>query len=265
MKVLYMHGLQSPWLACLRAVAPLLCSSDSKGQYLRRHFPGTVAPDMHMSAHNPFASHSPARWCLPYLAIGCAAAAVAASRGAVAAAVAVLACVATGLVPLVRWRVRASLRACAAIQSAAIGHHKPDVVVASSFGGAVALACMRQDLWAGPTVLLAPAVAIKGWCGALVGPMACAGAAHRCPAAAAGQCVVVQGGADEVVDATAVEALCGRAGIRFVLIPEADHQLYGALARSGGLKAVVTNVATRGVADALLGVEGVTFELRPPD
>jgi predicted esterase len=51
-----------------------------------------------------------------------------------------------------------SFAACVDIQNAAIGQEKPDIVVGSSWGGAVAVELIRRGTWSGPTVLLAPAV-----------------------------------------------------------------------------------------------------------
>lgn len=45
-----------------------------------------------------------------------------------------------------------------ATQAAAAREYNPDVLVGSSFGGAVALALLQRGLWRGPTLLLAPAV-----------------------------------------------------------------------------------------------------------
>eukprot|EP01012_Entosiphon_sulcatum_P052064 TRINITY_DN7153_c0_g1_i1.p1 TRINITY_DN7153_c0_g1~~TRINITY_DN7153_c0_g1_i1.p1 ORF type:complete len:236 (+),score=19.57 TRINITY_DN7153_c0_g1_i1:19-726(+) len=42
-------------------------------------------------------------------------------------------------------------------QRRAIEESKPDIVVASSWGGAVAVECIRRGYWKGPTLLLAPA------------------------------------------------------------------------------------------------------------
>lgn len=42
-------------------------------------------------------------------------------------------------------------------QRRAIGRFQPQVVVASSFGGAIALEVIRKGIWRGPTILLAPA------------------------------------------------------------------------------------------------------------
>ena len=47
-------------------------------------------------------------------------------------------------------------------QSEALAAFRPDVLVGSSFGGAVALALLQRGLWRGPTLLLAPAQAHFG-------------------------------------------------------------------------------------------------------
>lgn len=51
-----------------------------------------------------------------------------------------------------------SFAACVEIQRNALLQEKPDIVVGSSWGGAVVVELMRRGEWAGPTVLLAPAV-----------------------------------------------------------------------------------------------------------
>lgn len=47
-------------------------------------------------------------------------------------------------------------------QAAALATTRPDVLVGSSFGGAVAVALLERGVWRGPTVLLAPAAALLG-------------------------------------------------------------------------------------------------------
>ena len=54
------------------------------------------------------------------------------------------------------------LEGCIATQAAALATIGPDVVVGSSYGGAVAVALLDRGLWRGPTVLLAPAAARLG-------------------------------------------------------------------------------------------------------
>ncbi len=70
------------------------------------------------------------------------------------------------------WRqqaLRRSFEACVVIQGQALQQYGPDVLVGSSWGGAVALELVRRGWWRGPTVLLAPAYGFiarkSGWAG----------------------------------------------------------------------------------------------------
>jgi hypothetical protein len=56
-----------------------------------------------------------------------------------------------------RWIVRGMMEHSLRIQQKALRRHKPDIVVASSWGGACCIELMRTKHWLGPTVLLAPA------------------------------------------------------------------------------------------------------------
>lgn len=56
-----------------------------------------------------------------------------------------------------RAALRSSYDTCIEIQRAAIVQHQPDVVLGSSWGGAIAIELVVQGAWRGPTVLLAPA------------------------------------------------------------------------------------------------------------
>ena len=47
---------------------------------------------------------------------------------------------------------------CVALHRQTLATFAPDVLVGSSFGGAVAVALLQRGLWTGPTLLLAPAV-----------------------------------------------------------------------------------------------------------
>jgi alpha/beta superfamily hydrolase len=47
---------------------------------------------------------------------------------------------------------------CVELQKRMLRDHVPHVVVGSSFGGAVALTLLQSGAWAGPTLLLAPAI-----------------------------------------------------------------------------------------------------------
>jgi alpha/beta superfamily hydrolase len=51
---------------------------------------------------------------------------------------------------------------CVAQQYREIGTFEPEVLVASSFGGAVAVALLQRGLWQGPTLLLAQAALRQG-------------------------------------------------------------------------------------------------------
>lgn len=46
---------------------------------------------------------------------------------------------------------------CVAIHATTAANFQPDLLIGSSFGGAVAVALLARDLWRGPTLLLAPA------------------------------------------------------------------------------------------------------------
>ena len=67
-----------------------------------------------------------------------------------------------GFIPFLQWRMRTALNTCTALIAKELRRRPPDVVVGSSWGGAVALRCLEDGLWAGPSLLLAPAVSAKG-------------------------------------------------------------------------------------------------------
>jgi predicted esterase len=50
-----------------------------------------------------------------------------------------------------------NFEACVGVQAAALRELRPDVLIGSSFGGAVAVALLQRGSWRGPTLLLAPA------------------------------------------------------------------------------------------------------------
>lgn len=51
---------------------------------------------------------------------------------------------------------------CVAQQQRALEEFRPDVIVGSSFGGAVSVALLQRGLWHGPTLLLAQAALRRG-------------------------------------------------------------------------------------------------------
>jgi len=52
--------------------------------------------------------------------------------------------------------------ACVEVQASSLKDFDPDVLVGSSFGGAVAVALLQRGLWRGPTLLLAQAALRRG-------------------------------------------------------------------------------------------------------
>ncbi len=93
----------------------------------------------------------------------------------------------------------------------ALRAHTPALVVGSSFGGGLAVALAAEGLWAGPSVLIAPAHALMGLATALP-------ATHRA--------IVLHGTDDDVVPLAHAEALCARSpGARLVRIEGGDHRL----------------------------------------
>lgn len=67
------------------------------------------------------------------------------------------ACAAFAYLPVKHRTVATMLSKGVEQQRRAISRFQPQVVVASSFGGAIALEVIRKGIWRGPTVLLAPA------------------------------------------------------------------------------------------------------------
>lgn len=56
-----------------------------------------------------------------------------------------------------RWVIRRAFAKSVRVQEEALQKHSIDVVLGSSYGGAVALELLRKGAWKGPTVLLCPA------------------------------------------------------------------------------------------------------------
>ena len=49
---------------------------------------------------------------------------------------------------------------CVAMHAGTVARFRPDVLIGSSFGGAVAVALLERGLWKGPTLLLAQAAVL---------------------------------------------------------------------------------------------------------
>lgn len=132
--------------------------------------------------------------------------------------------------------------ACVEVQAAALRSFCPDVLVGSSFGGAVAVELLRKGLWRGPTLLLAQA------------------AVKRDPRARLPEGVpvwLVHGRHDDIVDPEGSRALAqtGTAHLVRLIEVDDDHPLH-ATVRGGRLVKLVRELAsaasesTQGVAPA---------------
>lgn len=95
---------------------------------------------------------------------------------------------------------------------AALAEVVPDLVVGSSFGGAVAVRLLNEGAWTGPTVLIAPAAGKLG-------------SDTTLPAGA--RVVILHGDADDVVPIEDSRALVAGAGpgVELVEIAGGDHRL----------------------------------------
>jgi hypothetical protein len=124
---------------------------------------------------------------------------------------------------------------CVAQQAEAIARFQPDLVVGSSFGGAVAVALLQRGLWRGPTLLLAQAAAELG----------------LRPELPAGVRVwIVHGTRDDVVPPASSERLArsGSPGLVSLFLVDDDHRLSAAVA-DGRLLAWVRALLERKDAD----------------
>ncbi len=126
--------------------------------------------------------------------------------------------------------------ACVSIQAREIERFGPDVVVGSSFGGAVVVELLRRGAWAGPTLLLAQA------------------ALRRDPGASLPRGVrvwLVHGLGDEIVEPEDSRRLARTGSPELVRLLEVDddHSLRGLVA-SGELVGIVRDLAALPAAPA---------------
>ena len=116
---------------------------------------------------------------------------------------------------------------------AALRSERPDIVIGSSFGGAVAVRLMALGEWTGPAVLIAPASAKLGSDRVLPPGM---------------RVIVLHGDADDVVPIEDSRALVAGAGpgVELREIAGGDHRLNSVL-EDGTLAAVLASLGAPGV------------------
>jgi pimeloyl-ACP methyl ester carboxylesterase len=124
-----------------------------------------------------------------------------------------------------------------------------DVLVGSSWGGAVAAALVAEGMWTGPTLLLCPALHTKErWSGesrsswssadAIIVKLACLSAERK------EDLLLIHGSADKTVPAEDSRAISAQTGIRLVMVDGGSHGLSNIVA-DGRLVQFVHQVAAR--------------------
>ncbi len=151
-RILFVHGLES------RALGSKTILLREQGFDVRAH-------DMNMGVWQVTRTNSVVRmaWRLPevQLVLGGLAAIVGTTRskrGALVSAALGATWAALRKNAVMAQALTNSFSACVDIQKSALQVENPDIVIGSSWGGAVVVELMRQGIWSGPTILLAPAV-----------------------------------------------------------------------------------------------------------
>jgi hypothetical protein len=138
-----------------------------------------------------------------------------------------------------------SFAACVEIQKAAVLQENPDIVLGSSWGGAVVVELIRQGIWTGPTILLAPAVQ-------RVCTKTGRGDAREIARQLRGHRVIIfHDPTDEVVPFVDSEVLADEAQIELRAVDGGGHRLMG-ICHDGRLAAALRNLA----AEANSGMDG---------
>ena len=119
--------------------------------------------------------------------------------------------------------------ACVAVQSDALAVFRPDVLVGSSFGAAVAVALLQRRLWRGATLLLAQAALRRG---------------ARADLPPGAPIWLVHGLRDELIDIEDSRRLAAAGAPEWVVLHEVDddHPLHETVA-SGRLMELVRELA----------------------
>jgi alpha/beta superfamily hydrolase len=104
---------------------------------------------------------------------------------------------------------------CVTQQHRTLIEFKPDVIVASSYGGAVAVALLQRELWRGPTLLLAQAA------------LCMKNLEQRCELPLDVVVWLVHGKHDDIVDPEDSRRLakCGSPGLVRLIEVDDDHRL----------------------------------------
>jgi len=127
-----------------------------------------------------------------------------------------------------------SFEACVDVQHTALRDAGPaafDVLIGSSWGGAVAAALIAEGAWTGPAVMLCPALSElrrHGAIEAIVDQIA------ALPAERKAQCLIVHGDADETIPVADSVKLCAATGIELEVIEGGNHGM-GSVAADGRL------------------------------
>lgn len=231
-RVLFLHGLESG-------------PGGDKVQQLRAAGLDVVAPDMEMSLRRLDRRNSVVRNLLRLpetraaAALAVTTALVGGRRGWLTAGLGAAAWIRVRGATLRRNALRRSYEACIAIQREAIERVRPDVLLGSSWGGAVAVELVARGAWRGPTVLLAPAfhrVAHgMGW-GAVDADLA-----QLRALAAEHPVVVFHDPTDDTVPLADSVALAGRSAIELAKVDAGGHRLMGLL-EDGSLVATLRRV-----------------------
>lgn len=152
-------------------------------------------------------------------------------------------------IPTSRVAVLRSLAACADVQKRALLESTTDVLIGSSWGGLVASALLVDGVWAGPTVLLCPAIwtmerRFPDFGRTLRGGDRIERGLGELPESVRGKIVLVHGTADSVVPLEDSRRLAKAMGSRLYEIEAGNHGL-SSIARSGRLREIIEEVAGR--------------------
>lgn len=121
--------------------------------------------------------------------------------------------------PVVATWVHRAFERSVAVQVAMLAAHKVDVVVGSSYGGAVSLALVQRGHWKGPTVLLCPAHNLIADRAKRLRPKGLVALGE-----AAARVVVVHGVQDETVKLADSRALVAGSAAKLIELQD-DHRL----------------------------------------